>query len=330
MLSASWMKGGVLSVCGLAREQLGRRTFLTDVSPCAASRYLPPSVALNKADLLPSVSDTVTDVQRRLEQTIAEAHGVALVPISALEGTGVDELMPAVCVPTPRVPLTPTQPLRSHLVTWWGAGRVSIANYEAWNTRVSTGRLNRSGDRSGAGRDTRGEGAAFTTTGCPRVACRFLAALTRHHPPPAAYKTIYRRLPGRTKSVPVQVPLKIKTLMQVRRVGRTGRALPRARVAPSSNQRVVVAAAAGEHKATHIRAVRKPVRDSSRLARGLPLRPGKSAAHPSTHPPLLPRRTDVPEAYCRFLLGAIRAEFGFQGVPMRLMIRTSSNPFKQG
>ncbi|MFN7001379.1 MAG: ribosome biogenesis GTPase Der, partial [Elioraea tepidiphila] len=73
-------------------------------------------LALNKWDLVPvkERSEVRRAVADRLATGFAQLRGVPVVPLSALSGAGVDKLMPAV----------------------WRA-------YEAWNSRVPTGALNR-------------------------------------------------------------------------------------------------------------------------------------------------------------------------------------------
>ncbi|WP_439577187.1 ribosome biogenesis GTPase Der [Elioraea sp.] len=73
-------------------------------------------LALNKWDLVPvkARNDRRRAIADRLSTGFAQLKGVPVVPLSALSGAGVDKLMPAV----------------------WKA-------YEAWNSRVPTGALNR-------------------------------------------------------------------------------------------------------------------------------------------------------------------------------------------
>ena len=112
-----------------------------------------------------------------------------------------------------------------------------LQSFEAWNFRTTTGRLN-----------------------------KWLELLCRHHPPPAAFRTMRRWLPGRSAPVPVSIPLKLKYITQVK-------------------------------------------------------------ARPPTFT-LYANRQELPEAYHRFLVNALREEFDFHGVPVRLLIRAATNPFK--
>jgi GTPase len=71
-------------------------------------------VALNKWDAVADRNAARKAVQERLETSLAQLKGVAVVTLSALSGAGVDRLLPAV-----------------------------RATYEVWNKRVATGELNR-------------------------------------------------------------------------------------------------------------------------------------------------------------------------------------------
>jgi GTPase len=71
-------------------------------------------LALTKWDAVPDRAAARRAVAERLEASLAQLKGVPVVPLSALTGSGVDRLWPAV----------------------WGA-------YETWNRRVPTGELNR-------------------------------------------------------------------------------------------------------------------------------------------------------------------------------------------
>ncbi|MDA0702836.1 MAG: ribosome biogenesis GTPase Der [Proteobacteria bacterium] len=71
-------------------------------------------VAVNKWDVVPHRREALLSLQERLDQSLPQARGVPVVPISALEGTGLDKLMNAV-----------------------------FGSHERWNRRLSTGRLNR-------------------------------------------------------------------------------------------------------------------------------------------------------------------------------------------
>ncbi|MBV9808640.1 MAG: hypothetical protein JO286_15755 [Solirubrobacterales bacterium] len=71
-------------------------------------------LALTKWDAVPDRTAARRAVAERLETSLAQLRGIPVVTLSALTGTGVDRLWPAV----------------------WGA-------YAAWNRRVTTGELNR-------------------------------------------------------------------------------------------------------------------------------------------------------------------------------------------
>jgi GTP-binding protein len=71
-------------------------------------------VAINKWDVIKEKPATLRMIQAKIEASLAQVAGVPLVPISALNGDGLPKLMKEVA-------------------------RV----YELWNTRVSTGQLNR-------------------------------------------------------------------------------------------------------------------------------------------------------------------------------------------
>ena len=50
-----------------------------------------------------------------------------------------------------------------------------------------------------------------------------------------------------------------------------------------------------------------------------------------TQPPtfaIFANRKDIPESYLRFLVNALREEFGFQGCPIRVVVRPPKNPFR--
>lgn len=81
----------------------------------------------NKSDVPRVLEQEVRRLQNELETSLAQVKGVPVVPISALHGNGIRKLLPAV-----------------------------VAAYQRWDTRVSTGRLN-----------------------------RWLHAMERHHPPPS-------------------------------------------------------------------------------------------------------------------------------------------------
>jgi len=71
-------------------------------------------VAANKWDLVEDRAAARRDIEYKLEESLTQARGVPVVMLSALTGRGVDKLMPAV-----------------------------VSVYERWQTRVSTGELNR-------------------------------------------------------------------------------------------------------------------------------------------------------------------------------------------
>ncbi|MEN3973737.1 ribosome biogenesis GTPase Der [Emcibacter sp. SYSU 3D8] len=71
-------------------------------------------VALNKWDLVENKKDVLKEVEDMLDLDMPEIRGVQLVQFSALTGRGLDKLMPAV-----------------------------MKAYEAWDSRISTARLNR-------------------------------------------------------------------------------------------------------------------------------------------------------------------------------------------
>ena len=71
-------------------------------------------VAANKWDLVGDARATLTALSERLAEALAQAKGVPVVTLSALDGRGVEALMPAV-----------------------------FEVFDCWNTRVPTGKLNR-------------------------------------------------------------------------------------------------------------------------------------------------------------------------------------------
>jgi GTP-binding protein len=71
-------------------------------------------IAINKWDLIAEKQKTLKELRRMLEDRLAQVPGVAVVPVSALAGVGVDKLMAAV-----------------------------LRSYETWNRRVPTPELNR-------------------------------------------------------------------------------------------------------------------------------------------------------------------------------------------
>ncbi|WP_181705684.1 ribosome biogenesis GTPase Der [Chthonobacter rhizosphaerae] len=84
-------------------------------------------IGLNKWDLIEDRSAKMKELREEADRLLPQARGLQLVPVSGLAGQGLDRLMDA-CVKA----------------------------YDLWNTRISTGRLN-----------------------------RWLSALIEHHPPPA-------------------------------------------------------------------------------------------------------------------------------------------------
>lgn len=86
-----------------------------------------PVIAFNKWDLIENPQEVLADLREKTERLLPQVRGVQAVPVSAETGRGLDRLMEAV--------------LKTHKV---------------WNSRVSTGRLN-----------------------------RWLEGVLTHHPPPA-------------------------------------------------------------------------------------------------------------------------------------------------
>ncbi len=84
------------------------------VAALAVEEGRAPVIALNKWDAVENRKNILTEFRRILDETLAQAKGIRLVPCSALTGEGVQKLMPAV-----------------------------LETYEAWNTRVKTSELNR-------------------------------------------------------------------------------------------------------------------------------------------------------------------------------------------
>ncbi|MDX2029017.1 MAG: ribosome biogenesis GTPase Der, partial [Alphaproteobacteria bacterium] len=70
--------------------------------------------AVNKWDTIKNKKAVMKEIGYRAEESLAQAAGLPLVPLSALEGEGLGDLMKAV-----------------------------LKIYETWNKRVSTGQLNR-------------------------------------------------------------------------------------------------------------------------------------------------------------------------------------------
>lgn len=86
-----------------------------------------PVIAFNKWDLIEHPQEVLADLREKTERLLPQVRGIQAVPVSAETGRGLDKLMDAV--------------VRTHRV---------------WNSRVSTGKLN-----------------------------RWLEAILAHHPPPA-------------------------------------------------------------------------------------------------------------------------------------------------
>jgi GTP-binding protein len=84
-------------------------------------------IAFNKWDLIDAPQQTLAELREKTERLLPQVRGVQAVPVSAETGRGLDKLMDAI--------------LRTHMV---------------WNTRISTGKLN-----------------------------RWLEGVLAHHPPPA-------------------------------------------------------------------------------------------------------------------------------------------------
>jgi GTP-binding protein len=151
-----------------------------------------PVLALNKWDQVTDRAAVLAAVRERLEQSLPQARGLAVVPLSALTGERLNTLLPAV-----------------------------LRAYDAWNLQVPTGRLN-----------------------------RWLADATRRQPPPGAG--------GR--------PIKLRYMTQTK-------------------------------------------------------------ARPPTFAVFANRPDAVPDAYLRYLANGLRDAFGFAGVPLRLSLRRSKNPY---
>ncbi|MBT3703935.1 MAG: ribosome biogenesis GTPase Der [Alphaproteobacteria bacterium] len=71
-------------------------------------------IAVNKWDVVENRKDTMQSLYERLEKSLPQVRGVPVVPFSALTGSRMNTLMPAV-----------------------------IGAYDTWNRRISTGKLNR-------------------------------------------------------------------------------------------------------------------------------------------------------------------------------------------
>ncbi len=84
------------------------------VAALAVEEGRAPIIALNKWDTVEDRKGILTEFRYTLDETLAQAKGIRLVPCSALTGEGVPRLMPAV-----------------------------LETYEAWNKRIKTSDLNR-------------------------------------------------------------------------------------------------------------------------------------------------------------------------------------------
>lgn len=71
-------------------------------------------IGVNKWDLVEDPQKLLRDLREKADRLLPQVRGAAVVPVSGLEGTGIDKLMQAI--------------LRTH---------------ETWNKRISTGRINR-------------------------------------------------------------------------------------------------------------------------------------------------------------------------------------------
>ncbi|MBO6718946.1 MAG: ribosome biogenesis GTPase Der [Rhizobiaceae bacterium] len=73
-----------------------------------------PVIAFNKWDLIDEPQQLLAELREKTERLLPQARGMRAVPVSAETGRGLDKLMQAV-----------------------------VSTHEVWNTRISTGRLNR-------------------------------------------------------------------------------------------------------------------------------------------------------------------------------------------
>jgi GTP-binding protein len=53
----------------------------------------------------------------------------------------------------------------------------------------------------------------------------------------------------------------------------------------------------------------------------------QAKARPPTFAVFCSRPEDLPESYSRYLVNGLRDAFGFEGVPVRLLLRKSENPY---
>jgi GTP-binding protein len=149
-------------------------------------------IAANKWDLVADRQKARRLIAERLDESLPQARGVAVVALSALTGEGTERLMPAV-----------------------------VAAQEVWNRRLPTGPLN-----------------------------RFLDQIVARHPPPAAG--------GRS--------VRVRYITQVK-------------------------------------------------------------ARPPSFALFVNRADALPESWQRYLVNALREEFGLPGVPIRVLTRVGKNPF---
>ena len=93
------------ATAGLERQDLTIASLVADEGRA-------PVLALNKWDRIADRKATLVAVQRRLDQSLPQVRGLRVVPVSALTGEGLDELLPAVLqvydvwtrqLPTPRL-----------------------------------------------------------------------------------------------------------------------------------------------------------------------------------------------------------------------------------
>jgi GTP-binding protein len=56
----------------------------------------------------------------------------------------------------------------------------------------------------------------------------------------------------------------------------------------------------------------------------------QAKARPPTFAAFCSRPEDLPDSYVRYLVNGLRDAFGFEGVPVRLYLRKSENPYKKG
>jgi GTP-binding protein len=78
------------------------------------------------------------------------------------------------------------------------------------------------------------------------------------------------------------------------------------------------------------RAVAKNPPPLSRLKRPVGIKYiTQSAVKPPTFTLFIGGTGELPESYVRYLVNSIRDEFGFKGVPVRLKVKTSKNPYSE-